>query len=45
MSEGEYQRIPFSVGHKVFDGIIMQPAYLQYMLSEDDDPRVKSHSI
>ena len=41
VSEEEYQRIPFSVGYKVFDEIIIQPAYLQYMLSEDDDATCK----
>lgn len=32
-----HKRIPFSVGHKIFDEIIMEPAYLQYTLSYDDD--------
>ena len=41
VSEEEYQRIPFSVGYKVFDEIVIQPAYLQYMLSEDDDATCK----
>ena len=41
VSEEEYQRIPFSVGHKFFDEIVMQPAYLQYILSEDDDATCK----
>ena len=41
VSEEKYQRIPFSVGYKVFDEIVIQPAYLQYMLSEDDDATCK----
>ena len=32
-----HKRMPFSVGHKNFDDIIMEPAYLQYTLSHDDD--------
>ncbi len=32
-----YKNIPFSVGHKVYDNIIMEPAYLQYTLSTEDD--------
>lgn len=32
-----YKKIPFSVGHKEFDDIIMEPAYLQYTLSTDND--------
>jgi len=32
-----YKKIPFSVGHKVYDNIIVEPAYLQYTLSTDDD--------
>lgn len=41
VSEEEYQRIPFSVGYKVFDEIVIQPAYLQYMLSEENDATCK----
>ena len=37
VSDEYHKRIPFSVGHKIFDGIIIEPAYLQYMLSTDDD--------
>ena len=32
-----YKKIPFSVGHKEYDNIIVEPAYLQYTLSTDDD--------
>lgn len=32
-----YKKIPFSVGHKEYDNIIVEPAYLQYALSTDDD--------
>ena len=32
-----YKKIPFSVGHKVHENIIVEPAYLQYTLSTDDD--------
>jgi hypothetical protein len=41
VSEEEYQRIPFSVGYKVFEEIVIQPAYLQYMLSEENDATCK----
>ena len=37
VSDECYKRIPFSVKHKIFDGIIIEPAYLQYTLSSNDD--------
>lgn len=32
-----YKKIPFSVGHKEYDNIIVEPAYLQYTSSTDED--------
>ena len=32
-----YKKIPFSVGHKVYDNIIVEHAYWQYTSSTDDD--------
>lgn len=37
VSDECYKRIPFSLKHKIFDGIIIEPAYLQYTLSSNDD--------
>ena len=37
VSDEYYKRISFSVGRKIFNGIIIEPAYLQYTLSSDDD--------
>jgi len=37
VSDECYKRIPFSVKHKIFDGIIIEPAYLQYTISSNDD--------
>lgn len=32
-----YKKIPFSIGNKKYDNIIIEPAYLQYMLSTHND--------
>ena len=37
VSDECYKRIPFSVKHKIFDGTIIEPAYLQYTISSNDD--------
>lgn len=37
VSHEYYKKIQFSVGHKIFNDIIIEPTYLQYTLSSDDD--------
>ena len=43
VNEDNYKRIPFSIGYKNFDDIIIEPAYLKYILSTDDDASLEDN--